>query len=93
MKINSFKTHAGEIVSGSRLQAALDTVANWYCDNAYAIREQDEYASHVTEETKEQRLREGLLKAERIRTGDIDNLSIRQRIDTVLTGKCVALLP
>jgi hypothetical protein len=89
-----FKTSNGEIVEGPRLQAALETVANFWADNGRRIRTEDLYASHVTAEQKETNLRNQLARAEEIRAGiKINNFTIWQRINVELTGECVAFLP
>lgn len=87
-----FKTHTGEIVTGDRLQKALNTVADFWADNARAIRKENRYASHVTEDRKEKNLKDQLERAEQIRGGDIGSFTIWQRVNTELTGECVALL-
>lgn len=87
-----FRTHTGEVVTGERLASALNAVADWYAENARAIRREDAYASHVTEETKERSLTEGLAFAEQVRRGEVGGFSVWQRINTHLTGECVALL-
>lgn len=88
-----FRTHTGEVIEGERLQAAIEKVADWYRDNSIAIRAEDCYADHVTEERKEEILEKGLAFAERVRAGEITGFSVWQRINTELTGECVALLP
>jgi hypothetical protein len=88
----TFRTHTGEIVTGERLTAALASVANAWADNARAIRREDHYASHVTEATKDNALAEGLAFAEQIRRGETTGFTTWQRINTALTGECVALL-
>lgn len=88
-----FRTHIGEIVTGERLQAALNVVADFYVENAKGIRKEDLYASHVTDDQKEDYLRKGLLYAEEIRLGKVTNFTIWQRVNTELTGECIALLP
>lgn len=88
----TFRTHTGEIVEGERLNAALAQVANDWRDLAHAIRKQDCYASHVTEDTKECALQEMLQRADEIKAGDVRSFTIWQRVNTVLTGDCVALL-
>jgi hypothetical protein len=76
------------------LQAARETVADWWAANAREIRETDPYAPHVTEEQKDQLLADSLANAEKIRRGELDNnFTIWQRINLALTGECVALLP
>lgn len=90
--MQSFRTHTGEIITGERLTAALNTVANDWADNAHAIRAEDAYADHVTEAAKEHYLAEGLAFAEEIRRGETTGFTTWQRINTALTGECVALL-
>ncbi len=91
--MDHFRTHTGEIVSGERLRAAINEVADWYADNARAIRREDLYASHVTEARKEESLARGLEFAEEVRRGEACGFSVWQRINTKLTGECIALLP
>lgn len=88
----SFRTHTGEIVTGERLQVALNAVADDWARMAHAIRNEDAYADHVTEAEKAEDLVDGLAYAERIRRGDVKNFTVWQRVDTELTGQCVALL-
>lgn len=76
------------------LQAARETVADWWANNARAIRSNDAYASHVTEKQKDEILARSLETAEQCRRGELDhNFTFWQRINTELTGECVALLP
>ena len=87
-----FRTHTGEIVDGKRLQNALDKVANDWAALARAIRAEDAYASHVSEATKDANLVNGIARPDEIRAGKVDNFTIWQRVNTELTGDCVALL-
>lgn len=89
----SFRTHTGEIVTGERLQAALETVANDWIQLCRDIRAEDAYADHVTEAEKAVYLSEGLAFAETIRAGEVKSFATWQRINTALTGSCVAFLP
>ena len=86
------RTHAGEFIKGERVQRALAKVADDWEALARAIYVEDRYASHVTQETKDARLAYGLATAEKIRSGIVDNFTIWQRVNTELTGDCVALL-
>lgn len=88
----SFTTHNGERVTGARLQAALNAVADDWARNAHAIRAEDAYADHVTEATKDAILTKGLEFAETIRRGETKGFTTWQRINAKLTGECVALL-
>ncbi len=89
---DTFRTHTGDIVTGERLTAAMATVADTWADMARAIRAEDAYASHVTETEKDSYLADDLARAERIRAGEVASFTIWQRVNTVLTGECVALL-
>ncbi len=91
--MKQFRTHTGSVVTGQRLQDALNKVADEWARNARAIRSEDEYASHVTEEIKDDCLLKGLERAEELREGNVNSFTAWQDINTVLTGECVALLP
>lgn len=89
-----FRTHTGEIVTGKRLAAAQERVADWWSDNAHGIYTENAYAAHVSEDTKKALLQRGLERAESIRAGlEPMGFWLWQRINTELTGECVALLP
>jgi hypothetical protein len=88
-----FRTHTGEIIQGERLQAALDAVADDWIDLACRIREDDEYASHVSEEEKDQVLKDNLKLAEEVRRGEINSFTTWQRVNEKITGESPALLP
>ena len=87
----TFKTHNGETISGDRLKQALADVANDWRALAYAIREKDLYASHVTTEQKEQALKKDLQLADEVERGEINSFTMWQRVNEKLTGECVAL--
>lgn len=90
----NFRTHQGEVVKGKRLQAALNKVADFWAENAKAVRLEDAYADHVTEATKENILQQHLEQAERIRQGtEPMGFWLWQRVNEELTGECVAYLP
>lgn len=72
---------------------ACKTVADDWRNLAHAIRKEDAYASHVTNETKEANLQTMLSQADTIEAGTINNFTIWQRVNLVLTGECVAFLP
>ena len=88
-----FTTHTGEVITGTELQRALNQVAWFYETNAKAVRLEDPYADHVTEAQKDQNLADRFAYAESIRKGEIGDLSAWQKVNTALTGECVALLP
>lgn len=90
--IMKFVTHTQEIVEGQRLTDALNKVADKMVENAKAIRV-SKYANHITEIQKDFYLQQNLEFAEQVRAGYyIDNLGIWQRVNTELTGECIALL-
>lgn len=88
----NFTTHKGEVVTGEKLQSALDEVADDYVKMYNSIRKEDKYASHVTEKQKDDALSKGLEFAEKIRIGDgIDNFTVWQRVNEKITGESVPL--
>lgn len=86
-------THTGEIVTGQRLIDARNKVADDWKQNAYAVREDDDYAQHITEQQKDFFLFQSLQLAEEIRWGNESSFTVWQRINTELTGECIAFLP
>lgn len=94
VKAPIFTTHKGEKVSGKKLSDALNKVADDWAESAKKVREEDAYASHVSEKEKDEVLSKDLNRAEEIRRGEnINNLTIQQRINTELTGEEVPILP
>jgi len=92
--MESFVTHTGEIVTGERLTKALNAVADFWAQNAMAVYKENAYASHVSEKTKINNRERQLEQAERIRSGNEKcGFWLWQRINTELTGECVAFLP
>lgn len=88
-----FKTHAGEIVCGERLKAALAAVADREVERAYAVHHEDLYAPHVTADKKADLLAKRLEYAEAVRCGAVrPSFALWQRINTRLTGECVGFL-
>ena len=88
------KLHTGKILTETELAEALKKVANDLRENAYAIHSENAYASHVTQEEKERYLQERLGYANEVEKGlHNSNFTIWQRVDTMLTGECVAFLP
>jgi len=88
-----FITHTGEQVSGERLNNALNKVADDWAKLGADIRKENAYAPHVTEKQKEDNLSRMIETSNLIRLGNIDSFTIWQRVNTALTGECVALLP
>jgi hypothetical protein len=92
--MKSFITHKNELVAGERLEQALNAVADWWYKNAYGIYEENLYAAHVTAQQKLDNLNEGISLAGRIRNGSEPmGFWLWQRVNTELTGECVAFLP
>ena len=91
--MDRFRTHTGEIVTGERLAAARRKVAEDWRAMAYAIREEDAYASHVTEAEKDEYLQRHLDFADRIEIGEPEagGFTSWQRINQELTGECAGL--
>lgn len=90
----SFTTHKGDTVKGERLATALNEVADDMVEIQNRIREEDEYASHVTEAEKDENLDRGLKYAEEVRQGQhLGNMTIAQRVNQKLTGESVPILP
>lgn len=89
----TFRTHTGEIVTGSRLTEALNKVANDAAQLARDIRAEDAYAPHVPEAAKDVYLKRDLEYAEKIRRGEATGFTIWQRVNQALTGECVGFLP
>jgi len=89
--MKTFITSDGKKVKGKQLKTALGKVADFWVSNAKAVRVEDAYADHITEETKETCLQQQLEQAERIRQG-IEPMGfwLWQRVNQELTGKCVA---
>lgn len=76
------------------MKQALNTVADFWENNAHAIYAEDGYGSHVSEKTKRDCLERQLEQAKRIRAGvEPMGFWLWQRINTELTGECVAFLP
>ena len=74
------------------LDACKEVAQDWR-DLAKAIKKEDSYAYHVTEETKEKDYQQMLIDADRIGIGEINNFTFWQRVNFKLTGESVALLP
>lgn len=90
--MESFKTHKGDIVTGTELQTALNAVGDDWEKLAKAIYKENAYANHVTEQTKLDNLRCGIETAKRIRQRQETGLWLLQRLNTKLTGECIAML-
>lgn len=88
-----FTTHQGVVVTGEQLQAALNKVADDLAQLGRDICAEDAYASHVSQATKDADLAYTLAHAERVRAGELSSFAVIQRLNTELTGVCVALLP
>lgn len=87
-----FITHTGERVVGIRLVKARQKVSDDLIKLAYAIFDEDAYATHVTKQQKHDILLNGLRNAEAVKHRTVFNFTVNQRINQVLTGECVSLL-
>lgn len=88
-----FRTHTGEYVTGEALANACAAVAANWRELAQSIRTSDAYATHVSEETKDDALARGLSEADAIEAGEIASVAMWQRVNFQLTGEDVAILP
>ena len=90
-----FVTHTGEIVTGDKLQAACDAVASWYDNQAVKVRDENAFASHVTQAAKDDYINRFYTQtAQAIRNREnLHHFYAWQRINTELTGECVGFLP
>ena len=87
-------THTGKIIEGDELKHYLAIVANGLRANANAIHVEDKYASHITKEQKEQYLKKRLDYANEVENGQHNkNFAIWQKLDYIIEGTSVALLP
>ena len=86
------KTHTGDIIDGLRLTDALQKVGDDWEKMGYAKRKEDCYAEHIPESLKDANLQDDIKTAQRIREGKESGFWLWQRVNTVLTGECVALL-
>lgn len=91
MGIQRFRTSDNEIVTGERLAAALSKVADGVEVSAKRTRESNYYASHVTEQQKDQHLERQMYLAAEIRRGENITFWLWQRVNQELTGKCVGI--
>lgn len=91
--MDMFITHTGERVTGVRLVEARKQVTNDLVELAYTIFNEDAYAPHVTKQQKQDILLDDIKRAKTILNGTVSSLAVIQRINTVLTGECIALLP
>ena len=88
------KLHTGKILNETELANALKQVANDLRESAHAIKAENLYASHVTESEKLDALARNLKQADEVEKGLHNHTFwVWQRVDTLLTGECIALLP
>lgn len=87
-----FLTSDNEIIQGTKLQNALNKVADDWEKLGYDILKENAYADHVTQETKDKNLQSHIDLAKTIRSGEITSFTIWQRVNKELTGKCIGLL-
>ena len=88
------KLSNGKTLSPEELTKALQTVSADMVKLAEAIYKEDAYASHVTAATKKSILGKALVYASDVGKGlHTNNFTIWQRVDYLITGKSIALLP
>ena len=76
------------------IQKAQNAVADQCARSAYKTYIEDEYAKHVTRDTKQENLEADLLASRQIRAGEKNQeFWVWQRLIYQLTGESVALLP
>ena len=93
-KYATHRTHTGEIITGQKVLDAVKTVCEEWRDLAEEVRREDAYASHITENQKDEFMRQSITLADDLESGKINpTFTDWQRINTQLTGKCIALLP
>lgn len=89
-----FKTHTGKVVTGQHLIDACKQVADDMRISAKKVKEENKFASHVTEKKKEEYIHKFWYSvADRIERGYIKTFSDWQSVNQVLTGECIGLLP
>lgn len=71
MTLTSFETHTGEVVVGDRLTSALAAVADDWAQLGADIYAADEYASHVSQDVKDDNLEKMLIDSVLIRAGEL----------------------
>ena len=86
------RTHLGEIIPDETLKAALKKVAADVRESA-RIGRTEKYASHITEEQKDVFMQKKLDLADDIEAGRARGFWLWQRVNTIVTGECVAFLP
>ena len=86
------RNHRGEIIPEETLQAALKKVAADVRESARIART-EKYASHITEDQKDEFMQKELDLADEIEAGTARGFWLWQRVNTIVTGECVAFLP
>lgn len=86
------RNHRGEIIPEETLQAALKKVAADVRESARIART-EKYASHITEDQKDEFMQKKLDLADEIEAGTTRGFWLWQRVNTIVTGECVAFLP
>lgn len=86
------RNHRGEIIPEETLQAAMKKVAADVRESARIART-EKYASHITEDQKDEFMQKKLDLADEIEAGTARGFWLWQRVNTIVTGECVAFLP
>jgi hypothetical protein len=93
MTMTSLRDSNGVIHTGQPLKDALAKVAQDMRDLAHGIRTDDPYAVHVTEDTKDENLRQSLDLADQVEKGEVNGFWLWQKLNMIFTNECVAMLP
>ena len=80
-------------MKGKKVRDAFQKVSDEKVALAKGIRACGDYASHVTEEQKDAIMKESIRLAVQVQVGTINNFTIWQRVNYILTGECVAFMP
>lgn len=92
IKSYQFKSSKG-LMKGAVVRDAFQKVSDDAIELAKEIRYCGDYPDHVSEEEKDATLEASIRRAAEIRAGVIDNFTVWQRVNDILTGECVAFLP
>ena len=93
MKYTEHKTREGKVIKGEAVIEAVKAVCEEYRKNAFELRNSDCYASHITEDQKDEYLIISIMLANDLEEGRINpTFTDWQRVNQKLTGETVALL-
>jgi hypothetical protein len=88
------KLSNGKILTKDDLNKALKQVSKDIIENAIAVRKEDLYADHITEDQKDKYLKDCIEYAKEVLEGKHNsNFTIWQRVNYIFTWDSIALLP